>query len=397
MGGWATPERMVCGLLAVILLLGASATMLVAAGRMPIWVAPASAASIGLSTTLLPVSALRASTGDLLEPLLFLLFAVPLAVALDDLGVFEAVAAAVDHRRHLVGWAWWIAAAVVALLNLDTAVVLLTPLYVRLARRRGLRPEALAFQPALLACLASGVLPVSNLTNLIVAEKYQLGVGDFLANLALPSLAAVLVGYWRYRVVFPAEHETVLVDLPVDRRALRRGLPIIAFVVAGFTVGDLASVPAWSVALAALVWASALTRRARWRSAPVGAIVTAASFGGLVAAAAPHLPLDHVFSGSGGVHDLRIVAFATVGSNMANNLPLVIAGAGAAQSTDQVWPLLLGANIGSVLLVTGSLSTLLWRETAQRVGLHVSMRRHSAVAVRVGLPALAAATIVAAL
>ncbi|MGI8755893.1 MAG: hypothetical protein ACR2MB_08545 [Acidimicrobiales bacterium] len=47
------------------------------------------------------------------------------------------------------------AAAVVAVFNLDAAVVFLNPLYVRIARRQGLPSEALAFQPALLASLGS--------------------------------------------------------------------------------------------------------------------------------------------------------------------------------------------------------------------------------------------------
>ena len=72
------------------------------------------------------------------------------------------------------------AAAVTVVFNLDAAVVLLTPLYIRIARRHGYSPEMLAFQPALLACLASNPLPVSNLTNLIAAEHFDLGVGEFL-------------------------------------------------------------------------------------------------------------------------------------------------------------------------------------------------------------------------
>ncbi|HEY5424337.1 MAG TPA: hypothetical protein VIK05_12735 [Ilumatobacteraceae bacterium] len=48
-----------------------------------------------------------------------------------------------------------LAAAVTVVFNLDAAVVLLTPLYIRIARRHGYSPEMLAFQPALLACLAS--------------------------------------------------------------------------------------------------------------------------------------------------------------------------------------------------------------------------------------------------
>ena len=72
-------------------------------------------------------------------------------------------------RRGSSVMCWIIAAAVVALLNLDAAVVLLTPLYIRTARNTGLDPVMLAFQPVLLAMLASSALPISNLTNLIVA------------------------------------------------------------------------------------------------------------------------------------------------------------------------------------------------------------------------------------
>ena len=63
------------------------------------------------------------------------------------------------RSRHVVGACWILAAFVVALLNLDAAVVLLTPLYVRTAllRRASIR-LMLAFQPVLLAMLASGVL-----------------------------------------------------------------------------------------------------------------------------------------------------------------------------------------------------------------------------------------------
>ena len=105
---------------------------------------------------------------------------------------------------QVVGACWILAAAVVALLNLDAAVVLLTPLYVRTARRVGVDPVMLAFQPVLLAMLASGVLPVSNLTNLIAASHLSLTSTDFLAHLALPSVLASTVGWFAYRRVFPA-------------------------------------------------------------------------------------------------------------------------------------------------------------------------------------------------
>ena len=56
--------------------------------------------------------------------LLFLLFAVPLAVRLDRIGVFAALAAMVAGGRHLAAWLWGLAAVVTMVFNLDSAVVL---------------------------------------------------------------------------------------------------------------------------------------------------------------------------------------------------------------------------------------------------------------------------------
>src|SRR2546428_495183 len=97
-------------------------------------------------------------------PIAFLIVAVPLAALLDRLGFFAAGAAVVGRGRHLALGLWVLGALVTTILNLDASVVLLTPLYVRIARRCGLDPLALAFQPVLLSCLASSALPVSNLT-----------------------------------------------------------------------------------------------------------------------------------------------------------------------------------------------------------------------------------------
>jgi arsenical pump membrane protein len=379
----------------LVLLVAASALMLLRPWRIPLWAGPAVCASIGLATTAIPTGVARSSLATLGNPLLFVGLAVPLAVTLDDIGVFAAIAAEFGGGRHLVAKLWWLAAGVVAVFNLDAAVVLLTPLYVRIARRQGLPAEALAFQPALLACLGSGVLPVSNLTNLIVAERFGLGIGDFLANLAVPSIAATAVGYLFYRSVFHLSLTgTSSVESPGDRGALVRGVPVIAFVLFGMTVGAAFGVPAWVVAAMALIWATALNGRLRWRTVPVSAIVIAGSLAVLVAAAAPHLGVDGLFARSGLVGVLGVVAFGALGSNAANNLPVVLAGSTAMTNASQAWPLLIGANIGSVFLVTASLSGLIWRDTAKRAGVTVSGRRYASVGLRVGLPALAVATLI---
>ncbi len=362
------------------------------------WAGPVVGVVVACGTTMVGVDEAWSSLSPLREPLLFLVFAVPLAVTLDDLGVFHALTSIIDGGRHLIMWLWVLAAGVVIMFNLDAAVVLLTPLYIRIAQRHGYPPEALAFQPALLACLASGLLPVSNLTNLIVAERLDLGVDDFVRHMALPTLVACTVGYLAYRRTFALPARPAPTAEPVDDRALRLGLPVVAFVLVGFTIGDAAGVPAWVIAAIATAWSSALARTIRWRSVPATAIMVTASLSVLVAAALPFLRLDSIFDRPGNSGQLAALLYGVVGSNATNNLPAILAGTPAIVSSDQTWPLLIGTNLGPVLVLTASLSSLLWQDTAKRLGVDIGAARYSAVGARVGLPALlAAATVVIAL
>jgi arsenical pump membrane protein len=113
--------------------------------------------------------------------------------------------------------------------------VLLTPLYIRIAQRNGINPLVLAVQPLILASLASSALPVSNLTNLIAVEQLDVGVVDTLRWLGLPSLVACVIGFVSYRRWSAGAMTSVPIDEPVDARALRRGLPVVAVMVLGFT------------------------------------------------------------------------------------------------------------------------------------------------------------------
>ncbi|MDQ1383542.1 MAG: arsenical pump rane protein, partial [Actinomycetota bacterium] len=167
--------------------------------NLPAWLLPVGAALVAIAAGVVGGSELHDVLSPLAAPLAFVLVAVPLAASLDDVGVFDELASFAARSRHVVGALWILAGLVVALLNLDAAVVLLTPIYVRTALLVDVDPVALAFQPVLLASLASGVLVVSNLTNLLAASHLSLQNSDFLRHLALPSLAASVVGWFAYR------------------------------------------------------------------------------------------------------------------------------------------------------------------------------------------------------
>src|SRR3954447_10227376 len=176
---------------------------------------------------------------ELAPALAFLLAAVPLATLLDRLGFFPAAAARLTGPRGTSVLALWVlAAATTIVLNLDTTIVLLTPLYVRIARRADEDPLALALVPLLLASLASSVLPVSNLTNLVVAEHVDLTTAALVAHLGLPTLAAVATGWWTYARRLPTRLAAPAASDVVDGHALHVGGTVVGAVLAGFVRTD---------------------------------------------------------------------------------------------------------------------------------------------------------------
>src|SRR6476659_3020699 len=242
---------------------------------------------------------------ELAPALAFLLAAVPLATLLDRLGFFRSAAARLTGPRGTSVLALWVlAAATTVVLNLDTTIVLLTPLYARIARRADTDPLALALVPLLLASLASSVLPVSNLTN----------------------LAAVAVGWWGYARRHPTRLDPPAVRDLVDRRALRVGGAVVAAVLVGFVLGPTVGIAPWMTALAADVALVVLTRHRPWRDLPVLTAAGVAAIGALVALLVPADALGPLLHRTQPLAIAGTAGLAAVAAHVVNNLPAVLAG-----------------------------------------------------------------------
>jgi arsenical pump membrane protein len=167
-------------------------------------------------------------------------------------------------------------------------------------------------------------------------------------------------------------------------------------VLVGFTAGRDVGIAPWVVALVAdaglvlvqvgsgyLQW-SALP----WRTIPLGTALVAGSLAVLAAAAVVHLPVDRFIGGSSVADLARSAATAALGANVVNNLPalLVALPATGQGATPSMWAVLLGVNMGPVLVVTGSLASLLWLESVHRLGVAVRPRDFTRFGIRVGLP-----------
>src|SRR5579864_6325519 len=140
------------------------------------------------------------------------------AVAAAD-GLFEATGARLARTRlgarglllALLG----LVAVLTAVLNLDTAVVFLTPVLVHAARQRALDERPFLYGSVFMANSASLLLPGSNLTNLLVLQQEPIRGADFAVGMLPAWLVACTLTAAFLAIVFPLE--------PKGRRATMSG------------------------------------------------------------------------------------------------------------------------------------------------------------------------------
>lgn len=330
--------------------------------------------------------------------LAFLLAGVPLAALLDRLGFFGAVVDALGTRSRPLSLTqlWFVAALTTIVLNLDTTVVLLTPLYIRVARRARLDPLALAAVPLLLASLASSVLPVSNLTTLLAADQLALSTWDVLSHLALPTAVACVVAGALHRRRHPTLVR-IVVDEPVDTSertsdALRVGGVLVAALLVAFVVGPRWGVAPWMAAAVADVVLMVRLRHIPWREVPVRTAAAVAAIAAVVAVVVPADALTDALQHDRPAAVMALAAGGALTADLVNNLPAVLVAIdGTSTATWGFWGWLLGVNAGAVLVPLGALANLLWLRVARDEGIAVGLRRYLGITVPVAGPAVIAA------
>ncbi|MEU2285735.1 SLC13 family permease [Streptomyces sp. NPDC013178] len=328
-------------------------------------------------------------------------------------------------------------------LNLDTTAVLLTPVMLALASRLRIAAVPLAMTTVWLANTASLLLPVSNLTNLLAADRVALSPLGLAGRMWAPQLAAIAVTmaclwgfYWRRgrrtdgeNSEAPAERTAVPTGGPGAARAedLRPGStdryeppgphrptdPVLfracALACGGFLLAILvADVELWiasATATAVVVVAFAVRDRSALRPSLIPwrllimvpgmflvvEAVNANGLHGLLAAAVGH------DGGIGGM--FRAAAVGAGLSNVLNNLPVYLAGEAAVPSGNhaQLLALLVGTNAGPVITPWASLATLLWYERCHAYGVRVPVVRLMATGAVLAVTAVTASVAVLAL
>jgi arsenical pump membrane protein len=365
------------------------------------WQTGAVAAAVCLVTGLLPLDAAGDVTRRMAPILLFLVAITVLAELAEVAKVFDVAAL---HSTRLARGRTAVLFLLVALLatittvllGLDTTAVLLTPVVLSMSMQLNLPAMPFALLTVWLANTASLLLPVSNLTNLLALHTLGLEPHQFAARMWAPAVVAVvltvlLVGV-RYRRALTTAY-TVPARPAVEDRVL-----LVASAVACLGLVPpllLGADPTWVVTVAAGLLAAVFLVRRRdvlrfglvpWRLAVfvLGlalAVETVLRHGG-----------DRVVSAITGEGTdlgslLQVAGVGAVSSNVINNLPayLVIEPAAVGGGDTRLFALLLGTNLGPLVLLWGSLATLLWRERCRARGVVVSARQFASFGL-VGVP-----------
>ena len=381
------------------------------------------------------VVSLARETGGVL---LFLLGMLVVAALTDRAGVFHRLAlwagsAAGGDGRRLFAGIYGIGVLVTMWLSLDTTAVILAPIVYSLVRTLGLPPLPFVFATTYVANTASLFLPVSNLTNLIVFGRLDIPFWEYARTMLLPGSLAVAVNLgmlmWLYRASIPARYDTAgklpgglggsgledggLVRSPEggghagapggsrpepltagEQRAFAPTAWALVAILVALALAPVWDVELWVVACAggtilaayhaarAGLSARGLVRSVSWDLLPfvfsLFLILRGVAKAGLADWAARAVA---AWASGQTFWELFAVAAATaLGSNLINNLPMILVATESLAvpvSTGELglaslYAALIGTNIGPNLTVIGSLATMLSLSIIGKKGLAVS-------------------------
>ncbi len=317
------------------------------------------------------VAGAAAVIGEVAPVVIFLVAVTALSGSAARSGVFDRATSFLGRalgpgRRLLVGVVV-LTAATTTLLSLDAAVVLVTPVVVALARRSGAPVLPAALAVVFVANAGSLLLPVSNLTNLLIEERLgpplTFAARMLPAQLAVLSVVVIVLGRrWRHPRADQDEAR-----LPTPQSAARSpgvtvALLLLVPVVVLTREWGLAAAASALAVLAAVVGPAPRRLVVDWRLAIfVVALFTLVETGGegLLGQAA-------LSAADSGPVVLGLVA--ALAANVLTNLPAVLLLEPAAHDPAALRALLVGVNVGTNVVPTASLATILWLAQLRAVG-----------------------------
>lgn len=315
-------------------------------------------------------------------------------------GVIEVIADRIARicgtsTRGLFIAMFWLSALITATMSLDITIIMMTPILYALTRRHGVDPVPFLFACAFVANIGSLILPVSNLTNLLLVNRLDLAFGDFVRVMWFPNLIALLTTLLMFLWLFRDQ----LSQEPVQRVGNAETIPgiaspgwrtatgaILLLIIVGLLIAGFTDMPIWITAVtgaAVMLVGAVLNRRITAQhivhDLSLSLFVFVISMTILVQATEAQFLESHMFAtpGSMPMQIITGVMFATAASNVINNVPAIVVigeilgGVPGESQRVLAYASLIGANIGPALTTYGSLATMLWLSILRKRGTHV--------------------------
>lgn len=344
-----------------------------------------------------------------------------LSMILDEIGFFEWSAIKMarlsgGNGRLMFVYIMLLGAVVAALFANDGAALILTPIL--LAKMKYLKMDKLAIFAFLMAGgfigdSASNPLVISNLTNIVTANYFDIGFVEYAKNMFLPNLlsiiASIVVLFIYFRKSIPLHVNTQ--DLPEAKSVIKNitmfklswfFLVILMF---GYFIGDLYNLPISLFALGgALIFLliakyfkavkpKEIIKTAPWQvvwfSIGLYVVVYGLKNGGMTDAIA-----DVLLSIKPYGEQTYIIAtgfISAILSSVMNNMPTIMIMDIAIDKTGDLYLAyanILGSNLGPKMTPIGSLATLLWLHVLKQKGVIIDWGEYMKVGVVITIPVL---------
>lgn len=328
-----------------------------------------------------------------------------------DAAVFDVLSqylARWGRGRVVLLWAAVVALAVVStvFLSLDTTAVIVTPVVVLLAQGVGVSPLPFALATVWLANTASLALPVSNLTNLLAAQRMGGDPASFLALSWAPALVGIAIPVAILTVVHRrallGTYRTPPRSAPSDPVLFWGAAGVLVLLLPLLALVSEVWMPA-AVAAVILVVLFAIRRRHVLRLAlvPWRALALAVALFVLVETAHSRGLLGFLdvlaSQGDGPWQLLGLAAAGALTANGVNNLPAYLILEPSALTPVALMAVLIGVNLGPLITPWASLATLLWHHRVVSLGVRIPWGRLMLWGTAVAVPTVVAAALVLAL
>ncbi|WP_458700433.1 arsenic transporter [Sulfurospirillum sp. 1307] len=360
-------------------------------------------------------------TGIVWDATLAFIGIIILSMILDEIGFFEWSAIKMakfsgGNGRLMFVYILILGALVAALFANDGAALILTPIL--LAKMKHLKMDKLAIFAFLMAGgfigdSASNPLVISNLTNIVTANYFNIGFLEYAQNMFLPNLlsivASIVILFIYFRKSIPLHVN--IEELPEAKSVIKNMAMFklswwfLIFLMASYFVGDIYHLPISLFALGGALVFLAIAKYFKavkpkeiiktapwqvvWFSIGLYVVVYGLKNGGMTDAIADVLIAIKPYG-----EQTYIIATGFISaflSSIMNNMPTIMIMDIAIDKTGDTflaYANILGSNLGPKMTPIGSLATLLWLHVLKQKGVIIGWGEYMRVGVVITIPVL---------